>query len=203
MAERDTPVKVAKSLNIRPQIIYGLIKRGKIATFPNPTGKADLVDVQETKIVVSRMHTRGPRAAKAARTGRSPVRRGQIVSQDRFPNSRGSRRIIQVTDPGQGEGTLVWGTDGRKDVFWGTESLAQRLLKGTTKIEHIGSLLGMIMFQWREEGLNELADNLKTWCTENGVITAPLKETEEHEHDDAPSEDGQVGSSSEESGDES
>lgn len=200
MAERATPVQVAKQLNIRPQIVYGLIKRGKIATFPNPAGKADLVDVQETKIVVSRMHTRGPRKERASRVGRSPVRRGQILSQDRFPGGRGSRRITQVTDPGKGEGTLIWGTDGRKDTFWGTESLAQRLLKRTTRIEHTGALLGMILFQWRElDETPELADSLEAWCRENGVVIPQLQE-EEHEHDDATSEDDeQVGEGSDES----
>jgi len=196
MADRATPVQVAKTLNIRPQIIYGLIKRGKVATFPNPNGKADLVDVAETRIVVSRMSVRGPRKEKAARTGRSPVKRGQILSRDKFPvrgvfgrKFGGGRSIEQVIDPGQGEGTLAWTTDGMREKFWETETLAGRLKREEVRIEHIGSLLGMIMFQWRElEDEPALADSLEQWCKDNGVITVPLKETEEKEHDDQEGE---------------
>lgn len=192
MAERAKPTQVAKDLGIRPQIIYGLIKRNKIATFPNPGGGPDLVDVAETRIMVSRMHQRGPRKERAKVGNKAPagIFRGAIVSHDRKPGGKGSRRIAQVTDAGKGEGTLVWGTDGKRDLFWGTESLAERLKKGTTKIESVPSLLGMIMFQWEQKGHADYAARLVQWCIDNGVKFIPITDGERpHADKDEPGSD--------------
>lgn len=192
MADRAKPTEVAKTLGIRPQIIYGLIKRNKIATFPNPAGGPDLVDVAETRIVTSRMKQRGPRKERTRTGGKPPIGiyRGTILSHDRKPGGKGSRRIAQVTDAGKGEGSLVWGTDGKQDLFWGTESLAERLKKGTTKIESIPSLLGMIMFQWTQKGHEDKAIALQEWCNGNGVKFIPITDEERlHADKDEPGSD--------------
>ena len=197
MAERMKPVEFAKTMNIRPQIVYGLIKRGKIHTYENPGGGPDLIDPGEARIIVSRMHTRGPRKAKASQKGSSPVRRGQIVSHDRYPvkgafarPDGGGKSVRVVTDPGRGEGSIVWLSDGTIDTFWGTESLAQKLQSHSAQIEHPDALLGMIAFQWRQsEETKELADKLETWAEAEGIpykaihvgSARPSEEDEEQE----------------------
>ena len=144
MAERIKPVEAAKKLGIPPQRVYNLIKQGRVKTFPNPNGKVALVDFGEVKIVLNQVKQRGPRKEKALRGSRPPagVRRGSILSNDRFPikgafqrPDGGSKSVRVVTDPGRGEGTLIWLSDGTIETVWGTESLADKLQKGSTKIE--------------------------------------------------------------------
>lgn len=47
--EKLTPVKTAKILQVPPQKIYGLIKSGRIKTYPNPQGGTQLIDPSEVK----------------------------------------------------------------------------------------------------------------------------------------------------------
>jgi len=51
MGDRMTPVEAAKKLDIRPQQVYGFIKHNRVHTYPNPSGKANLVDFDEVKAI--------------------------------------------------------------------------------------------------------------------------------------------------------
>lgn len=192
MADRIKPVALAKELNIRPQIIYGLIKRGKIHTYDNPAGGPALIDPSEARIIVSRMHVRGPHKEKRTASSRPPkgIVRGSILSHERAPTQgpyarpAGPRRIWQITDPGQGSGSVVWGADGARGIVWSSDGLADKLKAGVASIENVPALLGMIAFQWQEEGSAELAKALQEWCVINGVLFHPMTHTEEHEHVD-------------------
>lgn len=198
MADRVKPVEAAKRLGTPPQRIYNLIKQGRVKTFPNPNGKVALVDFGEVKIVLSQVNTRGPRKEKALRGSRPPggIRRGTILSNDRFPvkgafrrSDGGPKSVRTVTDPGRGEGTLVWLSDGSIETFWGTESLADKLQKGSTHIEDPAALLGMVVFNWRNSGDAEdarTADRLEEMLTACDIPYQAIKiGTKPHEEDEA------------------
>jgi hypothetical protein len=174
LADRIKPVEAAKRLGVPPQRVYNLIKQGRVKTFAPPAGgKVALVDFGEVKIVMSQVKQRGPKKERLAKGSRPPggIRRGTILTNDRFPIKGAFRRpdgggksVRVVTDPGRGEGTLVWLSDGTVETFWGTESLAQKLQNKTAQIEDPAALLGMVVFNWRNSSHEEdrrVADRLE------------------------------------------
>jgi hypothetical protein len=181
MPDRAKPTQVAKDLGVRPQIIYGLIKRGKIKTFDNPAGGTALVDVADTKIAISRMGHRGPRKDKPKK-GQGlggGIKRGTIVSTARYPTKgafaregREGRSVRTVTD---GTMNLVWLSDGTIETVWPTDSLREAVTNGRAKIETPASILGTIMYQWDHDGKAELAESLRQWAIENSVGFYPIE----------------------------
>ena len=197
MAERAKPTQVAKDLGIRPQIIYGLIKRGKIKTFDNPAGGPALVDVADTKIAVSRMGHRGPRKEKAKKgTSGLPggLKRGSIISTGRAPikgafarEGGGGKSVRTVTD---GTSNIVWLSDGTVETVWPTDSLREAITSGRARIETPASLLGVLMYQWDHEDKKELAESLRQWAIENSVGFYPIETTHDLMTEEAEAEQG-------------
>lgn len=195
MADRIKPVEAAKRLNTAPQRIYNLIKQGRVKTFPNPSGKVALVDFSEVKMVLAQVKQRGPRKEKSARTGLPRgLKRGSIISQDRFPTKGafarpdgGGKSVRTVTDA---TSQLVWLSDGTVETTWGTERLAKKLQDGTAHIESVPALLGMIIYQWKQEGNHVAANDLESWLVEKGIgyfpIETPHKMMEEEEENLPP-----------------
>jgi len=181
MPDRAKPTQVAKDLGIRPQIIYGLIKRGKVKTFDNPAGGTALVDVADVKIAVSRMGHRGPRKDKPKR-GQGlggGIKRGTIITAPRAPikgafarEDGGGKSVRTVTD---GTMNLVWLSDGTIETVWPTDSLRDAIQNGRAKIETPASLLGVLMYQWDHDDKKELAESLRQWAIENSVGFYPIE----------------------------
>jgi len=191
MPDRAKPTQVAKDLGFRPQIIYGLIKRGKIKTFDNPAGGTALVDVADTKIAISRMGHRGPRKDKPKKGQGlgSGIKRGTIITTGRAPlkgafaREDAGKSVRTVTD---GTMNLVWLSDGTIETVWPTDSLREAIQNGRAKIETPASLLGTLMYQWDHDGKAELAESLRQWAIENSVGFYPIETQhdlmkEEHE----------------------
>ena|SRR5688500_3267266 len=162
MPNRATPTAVAKELGIRPQIIYGLIKRHKVKAFgEHPV----MVDPGEVKMVLKTTKTRVPKEKRSA--SRAKVQPGQILSWDKG-GKRGSR-VAVVTGVARSEdpdGTdFVLMHDGTRAVdAFSTEDLGTRLTKGTTKLENIPAILGMVIFQWTRSGELDKASALDEFC---------------------------------------
>lgn len=193
MAERIKPVEAAKKLGIPPQRVYNLIKQGRVKTFPNPNGKVALVDFGEVKIVLSQVRQRGPRKEKVKAGGIRGLKRGSIISHDQSPvkgafsrPDGGNKSVRAVVDSTM---HLVWLSDGTIETAWGTENLADKIQKGSAKIEHPHSLLGVLMYQWDHDGQAELAESLRKWAVENEVGFLPISTPHnfmEEEQEEAP-----------------
>jgi len=175
-AKRLTPVQLAHELGIRPQIIYGYIKHNRVKTYPNEAGKANLVDVGEVERLLKDARHRDPNAEKSAsgRTvHRSPVRPGTIVSWDRKADGRTGRRVAGVSrivkDEEEGSDELVYLNDGERNIVFSTATLAERLRKGHATIENIPALLGMILFQLRENDQGAEADAIQTFLEQQDI----------------------------------
>jgi hypothetical protein len=146
-------VQLAHELGVRPQIIYGYIKHGRVKTYPNDAGKAALVDANEVEAVLKSVRHRDPNAEKSpsGRTvHRSPVKRGDILSWDKKPDGRTGRRVANVSrviKDDEGSDSIVYLHDGTREIVWQTATLSERLRKGYTTLENVPALLGMIIFQ--------------------------------------------------------
>jgi hypothetical protein len=77
-----TPVQAAKVVGIRPQMIYGFIKHGRVKTYSNPDGKTALVDLDEVKAIgggVRHHRPKDPTTGKPVKVTAS-VKKGDVLS---------------------------------------------------------------------------------------------------------------------------
>ena len=175
-----TPVAAAKELGIRPQLVYGFIKHHRVGTFPNPSGKADLVDFDEVKRVAGAIKPHRPKGADGKPIRRSPgVTRGAIFSTHAYikgiAGQKAAPHRVQVVtgsvEDEEGNVSLVITQTGEntRPMYWEAESLADRLKSGACHIEGTAALLGVIMFSWIAGGQAEEAAQLQVWCDVNGI----------------------------------
>lgn len=192
MAQKMTPVEAAKALNIRPQLVYGFIKHGRIKTYSNPAGKAALVDLNEVQAVSKSVKHHRPKDAKGNPIRRkSGVERGSLVSMHaRFTNRKGAvkddrpHRVRAVTGLFKGEEAdyaYVTDAEGRFVMMYDEDTLAQMVAKKQCHIESPASLLSALMFHWRaqkDEAVQALASSLEEWCQANEVHYAEFRESD-------------------------
>jgi hypothetical protein len=69
---------------------------------------------------------------------------------------------------------LVWLSDGTIETVWPTDSLQEALTSGRARIESPPALLGMIMYQWEQDGQSAAAEELKDWLVEKGIGFYPI-----------------------------
>jgi len=184
--QRMTPVEAAKALGIRPQMVYGFIKHGRIKTFSNPAGKADHVDLKEVEMVAKNVRHHQPKDSSGKPIKRrAGVSRGSILSSHaHFKGEARSRphKVSVVREVGNLDGFLdnsyVWtmDADGRPKIMYEENGLAQQILKKECHIESPGSLLAVLMFHWEETGRPDLAGGLRMWCEVNEVPYTELVE---------------------------
>jgi hypothetical protein len=180
MADKESPTKVAHDLGIRPQIIYGLIKRGAVHAFGN---KPQLVDPREVKSALANTRTRVPKVKRQAQQADIPE--GTIVSWAKAYKGKGAkeRRVAMAvgllrSDEPDGTHFLEF-NDGRKiiDAF-STDTFGEMLKKGFAHIESIPNLLGMIVTQLAHEGEPEKAQALDEFVRTLGIEPTEFKLTQ-------------------------
>ena len=162
--EEISPMKLAAELGVRPQQIYGLVRKGRINSWIGKNGKT-VIGREEATNVLSSPQKRGPKTDKTTMHDvegvRSPVKVGDVVSW----RTRDGVRVAQVTkkDP-----PFNWMKDWRgEQVFFRNHTLAKRLSDGVAHVERPRELLNMIAWQFRESGDSELATRLEAWVASN------------------------------------
>lgn len=139
-----SPMVLAAQLKIRPQNVYGAMRKGRIKTY-EVDGKK-MIDEAEAKAVLS---TPGKRGRKAKDGGKAhgyratpKVTQGAIAS---WPTKSG-RRVAQVEQPS----TLIIGMKDTSSaqIAFRTETLNKLVSDGTMVIEHPFELLFMIRRQF-------------------------------------------------------
>lgn len=178
MAERIKPVEAAKRLGTPPQRIYNLIKQGRVKTFANPNGKVALVDFAEVKMVLGQVKTRGPKGTKTKGVLPRGLARGAIITSPKAPikgafarPDGGGKHVRTVVDA---TSNIVWLSDGSIETIWPTDSLSEALKSGRARIETPAAVLGLILYQWRHDGLELLANELAEWLVDKGVGFYPI-----------------------------
>jgi hypothetical protein len=184
--QRVTPVEAAKELGIRPQMVYGFIKHGRIKTYSNPGGKTDHVDLKEVEAVAKGVKHHVPKDASGKPVRRrAPVTRGTLISSHaHFPGERRDRphRVLAVREVGnQGgelDGSYVWtmDADGAPRLMYEEDALAQMLLKKQCHIESPEALLGVLAFHWEAQDRRDLAGSIRMWAEVNGIVLTELVE---------------------------
>lgn len=184
--QRVTPVEAAKALGIRPQMVYGFIKHGRIKTFSNPSGKTDHVDLKEVEAVAKGVKHHVPKDASGKPIKRrAGVSRGTLLSS--HAHFRGETRdrphrvsvVREVGDlGGELDNSYVWtmDADGVPRLMYEEDTLAQMLLKKQCHIESPESLLGVLAFHWETAERPDLAGSLRMWAEVNGIELAELVE---------------------------
>jgi hypothetical protein len=185
-SERVTPVEASKLLSCRPQIVYGFIKHNRLSTYPNPSGKASLVELADVKALLAGVHhhrEKGP-DGKPVKKVAAGVSRGTILSyhgQVRGSPRSKPHRVVAVTEVivgDDGAPSLVYaGRDGESAaVVYEVENLADRIARGICRIEPPSSILGVLMYHWIHSEAPELAASLQLWCEANAVDFQELQE---------------------------
>ena len=180
MANRMTPVEAAKQLGIRPQLVYGFIKHNRVATFPNPSGKADHVDFDEVKRVAGQVKPHRPKGPDGKPVRKTPgVSRGSILSSHGWikgldKQRRRPHRVEVVTElvlGDEGDVSLVITDtgDGMRPMYWEAEGLADRLKSGACHVETPEAVLGVLMHAWIATGQAEKAAALQMFCEVNDI----------------------------------
>lgn len=185
--ERVTPVEAAKRLGIRPQMVYGFIKHGRIRTFSNPSGKTDLVEYKEVESVakgVKHHRPKGPdgkpiKRSAGVRTGTLISRHGQNPRMSRDPRHRVN--VVTGTHRSDEGDEYVNYAHIREDgspweFFWEGDELAQALAKGQCRIETPEALLAAVMFHWTHNEQPELAQALQLFAEVNGLDVPVIEE---------------------------
>jgi hypothetical protein len=187
---RMTPVAAAKELGIRPQIVYGYIKHGRLATFPNTDGgKAAFVDLDIVRTLVgSTVHHRekDPSTGKPVKREASGINVGTILSGHGYPKGAKkhyAHRVNVVDEIIKGEdATLIYtrrGEDGTVGVIYETERLADAIAKGKCHIESPEALLGVLMFHFVHTERADVAASLDAWAFNHDLIPINMEEKTE------------------------
>jgi len=185
--QRMTPVQAAKELGIRPQLVYGFIKHGRIKTFSNPAGKTDHVDLKEVEMVAKGVKHHRPKDSSGKPVRRSAgVSRGTLISSHgRFATKSGPvadgrpHRVRVVSGMEVIDGNpyvYVRDADGRPVMMYEEDHLASQIAKRQCHIESPAALLGVLAFHWEAQDRQDLAGALRMWCEVNGVKITELVE---------------------------
>ena len=165
--EQVAEIKVmdlARKHNIRPQKIFGLIRRGRISKVERD-GKT-FVD-EDQCLRVCNITTRVARSKDGEAPVKSHAKRGDIMHW--ATNGSRPRRIVQVGSVGE---YLTEGRDiGGKPVTRLNESLNKQIEKGITVIEKPEVLFEMIRRQWELAGETARAASLQAWLLAEGLLT--------------------------------
>lgn len=152
---RATPTALAHELGIRPQVIYGLIKRGKVHAYGQ---HPQMIDVGEVKHALANTRTRVPKEKKESAKARVPT--GSILSTARdFKGPKAKQRTMYVAtgilDSDEPDGTdfLVF-ADGSKRVIdmFSTADMGEMLTKRFAQIHSPEAVLGMLVFHFQMAG---------------------------------------------------
>ena len=180
-----TPVQAAHELGIRPQLVYGFIKHGRVKTYTNPSGKTGYVELAEVASIVKSMKHHAERDSSGKRVRQSaPVERGSILSHHGHMKGEVRARphrisaVKEITQSAEDDTNYVWTVDpdGRPKIMYEEDNLAQSLLKHQCHIESPAALLGVLMFHWNVQGQEDIASSLRTWCETNGQAFTTVKE---------------------------
>ena len=184
MANRITPVEAARQLGVRPQLVYGMIKHGRLRTYNNPDGKTALVELAEVKGALGNVRHHRPKDEQGRTTVPQGVRKGTLLSYhghmptERAPKPHRVVAVQEVVKGEDGEPALVRTVrgDGELAVVYEVGRLAEALSKNRCSIEAPGNVLGVVMYHWVHSEQPELAASLQLWCEANGVEFATVQE---------------------------
>lgn len=169
------PMKLAEKLGVRPQLIYGMIRRERISTKVF-SGKTYVSEAVMTRAV---LHRRQVRKKKIKPGEIDPTEEGSIVSWDVDPT--GERRVLQVQSAREHLATLK-DTKGRT-VELRTGGLSQRIKEGQIAIEEPWALLEMVAKQWELQSQPHLYVSLSEWIEANKDTEVEVVESND---DDTP-----------------
>jgi hypothetical protein len=173
-----TPVAAAKALGIRPQLVYGFIKAGRVKTFTNPGGPTAYVDLKEVEAIAKGVKHHVPKDSEGKPVRRAAgVRRGTMLSAHaRFiggpVDTRPHRvRVVSSVEASEEGNPYVYVRDaeGRPILAYEEDHLASMLAKRQCHIESPAALLGVLIFHWEAENRQDLAGGLRMWCEVNQV----------------------------------
>jgi hypothetical protein len=157
-------MKLAKELGVRPQQIYGLIRKGRVNSWDNKAGKV-VVGREEVTNALRNPLKRGPKTDKTTSYDVEgvgpPVKVGNVVTW----RTQDGVRVAQVRSYEAPFNYMqdLWG----KQLFFRNHSLKKRLEEGVAKIENPLELLSMLVFQFQKDGDSELAARLAEWVAMN------------------------------------
>lgn len=159
LSGRVKPVAAAKELGIRPQIVYGWLKSGKLKVYPGDHVCKQYVDMTEVRGMHNKSASKGPREDRGTRTRKekdstgkwedkgfaSPINRGDVVSY----GSKRTKTLIQARND-DAYFTQFKNTKREDEEFQNT-SIADNLKQGVFKIEPLEGLVNMVLFQLCEQ----------------------------------------------------
>jgi hypothetical protein len=163
-----SPVKLAKELGIRPQLIYSLIKRGKVQTVQGEKSLEVYPDEVE-KVLMSPQKRGKPKGTKSQSSSRKQAAKGKTVSWNWQP--RGGRRFGRVdeVEPGDGLATITVLDNGDKMTL-SSENLYKGIKGGRYRIENPESLMAEVIMYYSQSGQNGKAEALRGLIEEWGGI---------------------------------
>lgn len=168
----DSPMRIAKELDVKPQVIYGLIKRDKIKS--KDVGGRAYVDREEVKQAIANPGKRGrPPLPDEEKSGMatSPMKKGDIATW----GTKTGKRVAQVHK--SDEYFTYLKDQEAKELMFRNTSLINLIKNGTITIERPQELLDMLAFTFSARGQETLANALEQLAAEvrsqtRAVVTA-------------------------------
>lgn len=160
MPDLKTPTAAAKIFDIRPQIVYGLIKRNKIKQHNDLADEGKLkVDMDELRKWFAHKRQGRP-STKPQSGGKIPAKPGKIISW----GTQVGRRVAAVTS---NEDDYTYGrTADNTEVFFRDSSLENLIASGRVMMVDSWHLLEIVALSW-EANEPELSDSLRHWARLN------------------------------------
>jgi hypothetical protein len=172
-----SPMQLAKKLGVRPQALYGLIRRGKIKS--KEVGGKIFVDEDEATNVLR--YSQRPPKQEGDEDGDAAKRRverdtptGTILGYQVNPSSPHTRRHIQMQQVGR---NLIKAHDtaGHRIDYIRTDRWEELMKNRKLIVEGPETLLHMVAYQLDLKGEEEAAASLRAWIEQWG---GSLKEAE-------------------------
>jgi hypothetical protein len=181
-----SPMKLAKELEVRPQILYGLIRKGRIRSVDRMDGDPKKTYVYRSDVlrVLGALRHRRPKGEvtssdEEGMTLASPLQKGQAASWVTYGSGEGNSKYRVFRQ--------VVGVIGSDEYFTSFQSfksdyrmtfrnhtVQQMLESGMMRIEEPQTVVEIAIAAYESTGQTELAESLRQWLS----ASAPVERAE-------------------------
>jgi hypothetical protein len=171
-----SPMKLAKDLEVRPQVIYGLIRKGRIRTVDRMDGDPKKTYVYRSDVlrVLGALRHRRPKGEVAASdeegmTLASPLQKGQAASWVTYGSGEGGKyRVFRQVVGVIGSDEYFTSFQSFKSDYRMTfrnHTVQQMLESGMMRIEEPQTVVEIAIAAYESTGQTELAESLRQWLS--------------------------------------
>jgi hypothetical protein len=176
-----SPMQLAKELGVRPQILYGLIRKGRIQDVGRLDGDPSKTYVYRSDVlrVLGALRHRRPKgevtgsSSDDGTTLASPLQKGQAASWISYGSGeKGGVRVFRQVVSVIGSDEYFTNFQSFKSDYQMTfrNTTVQKMLEsGMMRIEEPQVVVGIAIAAYETNGQTELADSLRQWLSASSV----------------------------------